>query len=351
MREYPYIEIRGKTAFERGIQYGSSARDYIVRARDYYRSVFENRGDRWKDVCRFAAAYRDVISRSFPDLVEEARGIAEGSCLSVEDIMVINCRYEMSKVPQIPECTTGAVLPEASQSGCTYSCKNWDFSSGVMDHLIILHITTEDGTRILGLTEAGQMIRDGFNSHGLSIGTNNLQSVYDHGGWGIPVTFLRRKMLMCRRFEDALFLADRAERTISNNMLLTDGANGRTIDLEWHPKGIDRLDAADGILTHANHFVKQPQIDAITGRPKNRDSRLRQLLMRHHGHITVETIKNCLRDHEYYPLSICGHPDPDGSSYSRDRITVSSMIVDFSNQCAHICAGPPCEGEYKDYYL
>lgn len=351
MKEYPYIPIEGTTPYERGVRYGTLAREFIIRARDYYKSVFTRRGDSWREVRGYAGAYEEVVRQSFPDLVEEVRGIAEGSGLSREEIMVINCRYEISKLPRIPECTTGAILPEAAGDGKTFSCKNWDFSGGVMDHLVILHITVEDGTRILGLTEAGQMIRDGFNSRGLSIGTNNLQSVYDRGGWGIPVTFLRRKILMCHNFEDAVELIHKTPRTISNNMLLTDGFNGRTINIEWHPKGANQIEAEHGILTHANHFVKTPDIDAIKGRPKNRDARLKELLMGHRGHMTAEDIKTCLRDHEYFPLSICGHPDPEGDGYSRDRITVSSMIVDFKDQCAHICAGPPCQGEYKKYYL
>lgn len=351
MMQYPYIRIEGRTPRERGIQYGVQAARYIEKARDYYRAFFEKKGEEWDRVCRFALRYTEVICREFPDLVEEAEGIAEGSGVSLAEIMVINCRYEISKFPKLPECTTGVVLPEATARHVTLSFKNWDFSQGVMEHLLILHVICEDGTRILGLTEAGQMIRDGFNNYGISIGTNNLQSIHDHAGFGIPVTFLRRKILMCRDFQSAKELILHTPRTISNNILLTDARQAIACDFEWHPQGADELSPGEGILTHANHFVMHPEIDAIVGRPKNRDQRLRELLLARKGAITVSDVMDALRDHKYFPLSICSHPSPEGDSYSRDRITVSSMIVDFEHQCAFICAGPPCEGEYKKYEL
>lgn len=351
MREFPYIKIDAPTPYERGVQYGKQAKIQILKAREHYKSYFGGRGDEWDSVCRFALRYSEMLEEAFPDLLEEARGIAKGAEVEFADIMVINCRYEMSKFPKVPECTTGAALAGSTEEKCTYSFKNWDFSKGVLDHVVILHIITEDGTRIMGLTEAGQMIRDGFNNYGLSIGTNNLQSVHDHSGFGIPVTFLRRKILMCRNFADAEKLIKEAVRTVSNNILLTDAKGGQAKDFEWHPLGVNELEPQDDILTHANHFVETPELDALAGRPKNRDTRLRSLLMKRYGHITPEYIMECMRDHEYYPLSICGHPTSDDNEYTKDRMTVSSMIVDFDHSCAYICAGPPCEGEYKKYYL
>lgn len=351
MREFPYIRLDAATPYERGVQYGTQAKAQIATARGHYKALFCGRGNSWDSVCRFALSYTDMLKDAFPELVEEARGIADGAEVSFADIMVINCRYEMSKFPKIPECTTGAALSASTEKKCTYSFKNWDFSQGVLDHIVILHIIAEDGTRILGLTEAGQMIRDGFNSHGLSIGTNNLQSVYDKAGFGIPVTFLRRKILMSRSFEEAEKLIRESVRTVSNNILLTDGKNGRAKDFEWYPEGVNELEPEDEILTHANHFVEKTEIDALPDRPKNRDIRLRSLLMERYGHITPEYIMECMKDHEYYPLSICSHPTSDDNNYTKERITVSSMVVDFDQSCAYICAGPPCQGEYKKYSL
>ncbi len=94
----------------------------------------------------------------------------------MDELMVLNCRYEISKFPKPAECTTAVVLPEASAHGGTYLIKNWDYKQAVMDNIVILHIEQKDGTRILGLAEAGQMLREGFNSHGIGL-CNNMNPV------------------------------------------------------------------------------------------------------------------------------------------------------------------------------
>ena len=348
--QYPLIEINSDRPEERGLQYGAQAVEQIHTAREYYRAIMAKKGMPWEAVRRFAGKYAEKIRDFSPELIDEIGGIAAGAGVTPEDILAINLRYEIAKFGSIPECTTGVTLPKATASGTTFAFKNWDFSQGVMKHLLVLHIVAGD-IRILGLTEAGQLIRDGFNNFGISINANNLQSVHDHAGFGIPVTFLRRKVLMSRSFEEAAQIIRQAPRTVSNNILLADGIAGRAIDFEWHPEGADELFPEDGILTHANHFVMHPELDAITGRPKNRDVRLRELLTKENGRIDVPIIQAAMRDHKYYPLSICGHPDPGAGPYGADRITVSSMITDFTGGCAYICGGPPCEDDYVRYEL
>ncbi|MFQ7452443.1 MAG: hypothetical protein ACLRNQ_14775 [Flavonifractor plautii] len=52
----------------------------------------------------------------------------------------------------------------------------------------------------MGVTEAGQLVRNGMNSWGAGLCANNLTSVFDTGDVGAPVTFVRRKALNSRSF-------------------------------------------------------------------------------------------------------------------------------------------------------
>ena len=72
-------------------------------------------------------AYLPDIKQMMPEVLEEAYGIADGAGVSIEDLMVLNCRYEITKFPKTPECTTAAILPEATASHTTYLVKNWDY--------------------------------------------------------------------------------------------------------------------------------------------------------------------------------------------------------------------------------
>ena len=345
MNQFLLIEVNAATAFERGVQYGSQAKELIRTSIAYYRKKFERSGHSWETVLKYALDYVPVIEEAMPEILEEARGIAAGAECDFAELMAVNCRYEITKFPKIPECTTAAVLPEASVGGKTYAIKNWDFFGGVMEHLVLLHIKTPEYSA-LGWAEAGQMMREGFNSNGVAICNNALTSLYDYAGSGIPVTFLRRRVLAAKSFEEARDLILHAKRCVSNNILLV-GAKGQVMNAEVTPNKVYCINSTGGIITHANHFVVDPSIDAVTGKPKNRDRRLMELLSAKRGEIDVAYIKECMRDHEYHPFGICRHPD----KVTDESMTVASMIVDFEANEAHICFGPPCENAYKVYKL
>ncbi len=344
---YPFFQIRGASAYERGLSYGSQARKYIETAADYYRvRLLEQPGRNTLQKC--LRLFEKEVADFDPEQLEELKGISDGSGVPFDDLLMVNARYELTKFPKEPECTTGAVLKEASGSG-VFAFKNWDLSWRIMDHVIILDILFEDGTRIVGPSEAGQMIRDGVNSCGIALTANNLQSLQDHAGPGIPTVFLRRKILRAKTLAEAEDILLNAKRTVSNNIMLVSSRENAAKDYEWQPDTADILYPENGILTHANHFTVRPERDALTDRPKNRDTRMKELLSEKHGNIGVDDIRTILCDHTYYPLSICGHPDPQGNSYVRERSTVCSWIADFDRQQIHICRGRPCEGTYLTY--
>lgn len=350
MEMFPLIEITAAAPFERGAQYGEQSKERIGICVNHYRERFTKSGQEWGSVKDYAMRYVAMAEKYTPDILEEARGIASGSGYGFEEIMVINCRYEISKFPKVPECTTAAVLPGASTGRNTYLIKNWDYSQEIIPHLALLRIRTTGGYRAFGITEAGQMVRDGFNSYGVAFANNNLQSVYDNAGTGLPATFIRKQLWESKTFESACDFLANAARSVSCNTMIAH-SSGVARDFEAYPDGADIIEPINGILTHANHFVVNPEIDALKNRPKNRDARLYELLDLKNGSITPEYIMECMRDHKYYTLSICGHPDENGDNYTKDRCTVSSMIMNLTEGVAHVCAGAPCEGEYIEFSL
>lgn len=109
------------------------------------------------------------------------------------------------------------------------------------------------------------------------------------------------------------------------------------------------IETENGVVTHANHFVVQPEIHALQRSP--RDARLRELLMKKHGEIDAEYIKCCMADHENYPQALCRHPADPTLPLGMRSCTVSNEIMDFEAGVIHICAGQPCSGEYSTYVL
>lgn len=344
MRSFQVIDIRASTPYESGIQYGRKAEKKIRAGLADYRLLFSETSTlSWETIRQRALSYTSLLENTYPELLEEVRGIAEGSGVGLDEIMLLNCRYEITKFPRPNECTSFAILPEAGEGGKTYIGQNWDYRAGILENVVVLRLEEPDGTRIIGLAEAGQVIRNGFNNHGIGLCANNLQSVDDSMGTGIPVTFLRRKVLSCDSFLQVKTLIKDVKRSVSCNFMVA-SAGGFALDLEAHPGGADILEPLNGILTHANHFVRYPERNALETSP--RGERLRVLLEKRAGHIDVPWIKQCLGDHENYPKAICRHPSDVLLPLRRRSITVASVIYDLESGAAHICAGPPCEGEF-----
>jgi len=344
MRRFQLIDIKAGTCYEGGLQYGRKAEGRIRAGLLDYRQLFlETSTLSWEKLKKTALSYLPVVEKNCPELLEEVRGIADGSGVGLDEIMLLNCRYEITKFPHPNECTSFAILPEAGEGRKTFIGQNWDYRAGILDNVVILRMEMPNGTRIIGLAEAGQVIRNGFNSCGIGLCANNLQSLDDNTGTGIPVTFLRRKVLSCKSFEQVKELIRDADRSVSCNFIVA-SAEGYALDFEAYPGGSDILEASGGILTHANHFVRYPERNALETSP--RGDRLRELFEVRKGHIDIPWLKQCLADHENYPKAICRHPSDVSLPLGRRSITVAGIIYDLEAGAAHICAGPPCEGEF-----
>ena len=347
--KFQYIKVEAESPEEMGFQYGAQAREKILAGIADYKALFaKTTGDSWADIVRYAESFIPVAEKYTPGVMQEVRGIARGCSAPLGEIMVLNCRYEITKFPSEKECTSFALLGEATADGKPYTGQNWDYRCGILDHVVIIHMVQGNGLRILGLAEAGQVVRNGFSSRGLSLNSNNLQSVHDRKGTGVPVIFLRRVALSADNFTEARNLIETMPRDMSCNFMLGSAEDG-AVDLEGYPDGADRLEPIQGVLTHANHFEVNPSNEALEASP--RSARLRELFMRRHGQIDVPYIKCCLSDHENYPKALCRHPAAPMLPLPQRSITVAGVIYDLTRGIGHICAGPPCEGEFIEYML
>ena len=347
MKEFRLVRISGKTPYERGVQYGKAAREEINNCIDTYHKHFDSaRGMTWEKVQNLAAAYIPESERQVPDMLEEARGIAEGGGVDFIDIMALNCRYEILHYPLQPECTAYALQREATADGHVYIGQNWDNRPYLLPHTLLLHITEEEtGNIIFGLTEAGQLIRNGFNNKGVGQCANSLRATLDKQGSGVPSTFVRRQLLRLDNMDDMVKLIRTASRSVSVNYCLASCEN-KVGDVEAVPGQPVLFSPVDGIITHANHLLVNRDLDTSSVR-RFRGERLYELFSAEKGNITREYIRKCLCDHEGHPQGVCSHVSPEGKVWQ----TNASMIYDLDERKAWVCYGPPCEAEYKEYML
>lgn len=285
------------------------------------------------------------------------RGIADGAGFQLEEIVAINCRTEIlfgSKI-RIPdsdahECTTIAVTPNASAGRRTILAKNWDWRAACQDTVIILQAEQTEGPNFVMVVEAGMIGRDGFNEDGIAVCGNLLRSTSDGTKPGVPVPFIRRRVLNSRRLDEAIGEVVGAERAASTNYIIAH-ETGVILNFETSPDQVYTVYPEAGLLTHSNHFTAvaaQVQgIDAYAGYDTlYRHQRVRDLLEPKIGEITVEDIQDALRDHTGYPKSVCRHPDERDADHRRSA-SIASVVMDLDERVMYVASGPPCSHEYR----
>lgn len=341
-KELKVVTLDAPTYFERGVQYGQQAKEEVDIAVEFYKRKFVGFPG-WEKITEFAKQFIEVSKEYFPEAIEELEGIAKGSGHTVEELMVVNARYEISNFDWKPECSTGVYHNQTT--GKKYIFKNCDLGPEVKNHLVILHVIRPDGFRAVGITEAGQLVRDGYNNYGLGMVNSAMLENTDHAGVAVPGTVVRKKVWESKTFEEAANVTRTVFRTTSTNMLLAD-KYGNAIDFECFPGGADEVGCVNNMIGTGNRFTVYPEknrgriiLDGI-----DRGLRLKELMTEAGDTIDEFKIMEILKDEKGYPQSI-------NSKMSASWETVYSIIVNMTDDKVYICLGRPSEGEYKEYPL
>jgi isopenicillin-N N-acyltransferase-like protein len=355
----PLIEITGDER-TRGQQYGEAAREQIGKSIAFYREVAAHTTKlSWDEIQTRARLWMPVIDEYFPGILDEVRGIAEGSGRAFEEILALNGRTELTYGGSIADegndsCSSFAITSEASGDGHVYCGQNWDWLSGIKETIVILRVHQPPKPTIIMQVEAGQVGRHGANSAGLALCANGLGRQFGKSN-GVPSPYIRRRVLDSANMNDALEEIFKAKQNGCTNLLLAH-KDGVVISVETTPGRHGWMYPTDGILVHTNHFIAfvPPQI-AETYRPtysvdslyrltqiqrvlKRSKAQKRSKQMRH-------LIATALSDHFGVPDSVCAHPKENVPLHSRYQ-TVASCIMDLTNGDYYLAPGLPCESEY-----
>lgn len=354
----PLIDVRGD-ARECGRQYGEAARAQIAKGIEFYAQSYARKaGLTWQQVLDYTPQWLPFIDKYLPSIIEEVRGIAEGSNRTFEEILALNGRGELTYGNPFHEsregCTSFAITDEGSGDGHVYCGQNWDWRSEVVDTVVMVRIRQSGKPTVIMQAEAGQIGRQGANSAGLGLNANGLGGRFGNQ-LGIPGPYVRRKVLDSWTMHDALKAVFSAEQAFSTNLLLTH-REGFAIDVETTPARHGWMYPTDGVLVHANHFVAfMPEQLAADYRPfalssLYRAPRVERILKRAHEARTPADmralISTALRDHFSAPNSVCNHPDD--RRHPIDRVqTIASSIVDLTTGEYQVALGLPCETAYE----
>ncbi|MBT0585169.1 C45 family autoproteolytic acyltransferase/hydolase [Alteromonas oceanisediminis] len=360
---FKHIRISG-SPFERGISYGQQASPEIKLAIETYRPSFLKQGLNWSTVIELGEKFAKKVEAYNPDMLEELKGISEGSGAKIGEIVALNARTELlygASDKQISSsegqeisgegCTGAIALAQNTQTGTVIHGQNWDWIAECAAFTLVLQIEQAYGPDLITLVEAGTLARCGMNSDGIAVTGNFLKTDNDFGVDGIPAPFIRRQILMSSNFYDAMNAVITSNRSFSINVMISDG-KGEAIDFETTPRRIYTMRPEDGLLVHSNHFLSPAaqvnEIDkAIEVTPDTlyRDIRVRRLLESRKGDICIDDFKEAFADKYCAPYAVCRDPidGPGGSSSA----TLATVIMDVTKGEMHLLASPFENDEYQ----
>jgi isopenicillin-N N-acyltransferase-like protein len=363
----PLITIAG-SPHARGVSYGQQAAARIRRGIGHYASQLHGLGLDDAALSRLVGEYLPLIDAFDPSYQDEMRGIATGADVRFEDIALLNARTEILKLASRPDlrarlaasedpdgCTGVVALPEATKDGTVIHAQNWDWKAECAETAVVLHIRRDDGPDILTFTEAGALARSGLNSAGIAITANYLESDRDYRQVGVPLAFIRRKVLEQEQVAQSMRAVYCTAKSASNNMMVSH-AGGIAIDFECAPDETFQVHAQHGLIVHANHWQSPVALGklrdtGVQNTPDSlyRDIRVRDLLTPHLGAITTETVKQALFDDFSTPFSVCRPPRLNSSNNL--SATVAMIVMQPGAGVMEVAMLPALQRSFTRYSL
>ncbi|MDQ3779430.1 MAG: C45 family peptidase [Chloroflexota bacterium] len=336
-----------------GRAYGDACGDDIRRHRDLALERLRRRAKIAPErAVAGALAYRRFVVEHAPFLDEEIRGVAEGAGLSLAEAYFLQLRAEAAVVTPDEngdECTTFAVLPEATSNGVGLVGQNADLPAFYRAISVVVEFVPDDGPAVLMLTPAGQVSYIGINDRGLGVFANYLSC----DGWrvGYPRYLLTRLAMTHETVDAALAAVRSVPRASSRNLIMLD-AHGVAADLETTATRDARLEPDTGLLAHSNHYLAPELLAEEKGSEQGvansrvRYQRMRALLEGHRGELDATLMQTLLRDRSDLHDSICRVAVDDPST---DIMTFASAIAEPTKGQMWVAIGPPSEHSYRRY--
>lgn len=371
MPSLPVLEL-GPDPRERGRIHGETLGAAVRDNIETYLARFEVAGAPRASVMAQSEEWLAFMRGDNAEYAEEMAAIAASAGVSETEIAMLNARFEITYLAFGAEartanrrleqegCTSFGLMPEATASGKTLLCQNWDWLEKVHGRTYVQRIRRsskpgEGKPDMIGFSEAGIVgSKMGVNAAGIGLCVNGLVTPMD-GTTGMrkPFHVRCREILDAWRFDQALTPVVQTDRTASSNFLIGH-ADGEIIDIEATPEFCSYIYPVDGLVVHANHLVKETrttsQMERISANTLYRGPRLDRILRKDIGRLDKAKIVAALQDDFSTPAAICRLADLSLPPEKR-VITVAGVIIDLADRVLHVSDGPPSHAPFVAYPL
>jgi len=245
---------RGTDAEIEGRRLGAAWAPELHAAVASYRTLFEQSGISVGTAHEIARGCAEATDRFAPEVAAEFRGVAVGSGLAPEDVLLLTARTEvLARMTPSMECSTIVHVPGADAAPRTL--QTWDWHETLSNETLVRRWRTGSGTRVAAFCEFGQPAKIGVNDRGLGVHFNILHHRSDGSRIGVPVHVLSRMILdRAGTLDEAVAIARSVPLAASS--VLTVVVRGAAAALEVTPAGVAVLPVRAGeTFAHTNHFL------------------------------------------------------------------------------------------------
>lgn len=294
----------------------------------------------------FVESNAKFMEKNHRDLMEEMRGIADGSGICMEDILLLNIpAYFMTQYLN-QECSMVMVRGKATYDGNTYLIKNRDM--GCMIEQAVIKRENNNGNSMIEVSGAGVVTypASGMNNYGLGVTTTGFWSKSAE-----PILsevdaahiFVNIRLLLdnCKTAKEVIEYIKTSPRMNGLNIIAVDEKDAYAIETTRNSMYIEEDDGS-GVLYRTNHYIL-PETKDLNPDPQQYQStykrfeRIGEMIKERYGKLRFQDLFRIMSDHENGINSICRHPKGDVLGQ-----TVSSSMVILEDREAWTTIGNPC---------
>ena len=186
--------------------------------------------------------------KHFPQYMKEIRGIADGSNSSLNDVLLINCKYDFPR----KGCTT-TIFRESNRIILTH---NEDNTKDHLGNCYLLKVYPDDGIPFISLCYPGMIPGNsfGFNAHGIIITNNAMPTPVMK--MGCPRHLIDRYQLEAKNTEEVIRRTLFRKRASGGSFNIVSQAENRAINIETTSQRHCITEVVDKYL-HTNHYISR----------------------------------------------------------------------------------------------
>jgi isopenicillin-N N-acyltransferase-like protein len=334
-----YVRLRDGSGFARGLALGRMIKDVCIHSLSFFEQKLVEEGLTLEYGFALALENEKVMTKHFPELLEEIRGVAEGAQMPYNSLLLETAYPFAAGAPS--NCTIISAFGSATRDGAPIVGRNYDFLLDFKKCNQLRSVTGKNAEfSFVGGTITILGVEEGMNGAGLFIGDAGwipkelpsfrglssrqvMQLVLENCiSVDTAVDFIRQTPKFANNAGTCYLLADKRE-TVVMEMGLT------KICLRMPEEDVQV--ASDTFLTSIAEDIGPPEPTAFT-----RYNLVRKRLHENRGEVDNIFMRKLLSDHS---IPICSHDEIN---------TLRSIIAKTNEKKMMVADGHPCTSKFKE---